>query len=340
MHRITLTGETPETFDCAPGDVLLRAGLRAGLGLSYECSVGACGMCKFELLDGQVQTLRDDAPGLSERDRKKGRHLACQSQPQTDCTIRMRLEPACRPQAPVRRQSARLEAVQALTHDLREFRWRTAGPALFRPGQYAMLRFPALGVERAYSMSNLPNAEGLWCFQIRQVPGGQASHWLFEQARPGVEIGLDGPLGLAWLREDSPRDVVCLAGGSGLAPMLSIARGWAALAGAAPGRRLDFFYGGREPRDLCGEPQLRALAGWGGALHYHPVVSSEQAARQAGWSGPVGWVHEVMAQTLGTALSEREFYLAGPPPMTQAALALLQGGYGVPAERIHFDRFF
>ena len=78
MPVITLNdGEA--VFDCAEGDTLLRAGLRAGLALPYECGVGACGCCRCEVIEGEVADLWPEAPGLSDRDRRKGRVLACQS---------------------------------------------------------------------------------------------------------------------------------------------------------------------------------------------------------------------------------------------------------------------
>lgn len=338
MHRITLSG-TDSVITCADDDVILRAGLRAGMGLSYECNVGSCGMCKFELLDGEVEVLRTDTPGLSERDRKKGRMLACQCRPKADCTIKIRQESHCVPQALPSRQVVRLLETVDITHDIREFRFRAGRPAAFRAGQYAMLTVPGLGQERAYSLSNLPNEDGWWCFQIRKVPGGAGTSVLFDQLKQGDAVMLDGAYGLAYLREDVQRDVVCLAGGSGLAPMLSIARGWSALA-KAPARRLDFFYGGRVPRDICGESMLRTLPEFGRSLQFHGVVSTPDAAQAEQWPGHVGYVHEVMSAVLGDALREREVYLAGPPPMVQASLEMLQGPYGVPPERIHFDRFF
>ena len=70
-----------------PGDTILRAALRAGKGLSYECNSGGCGGCKFELIEGEVETLWPEAPGLSERDRKRGRHLACQCRALGEATI-------------------------------------------------------------------------------------------------------------------------------------------------------------------------------------------------------------------------------------------------------------
>ena len=75
MIKIRIKGHE-ESFHSNGDDSLLRAGLRAGFGLPYECSTGSCGTCKFELLDGEVADLWPDAPGLTERDKRKGRKLA------------------------------------------------------------------------------------------------------------------------------------------------------------------------------------------------------------------------------------------------------------------------
>src|SRR3954470_25076448 len=90
-HLIGLNGA--EGYDCEAGDTLLRAGLRAGLGLPYECNAGSCGTCKVELLEGSIDSLRPDAPGLADLDRAKNRVLACQARPTADCAIKVRLRP-------------------------------------------------------------------------------------------------------------------------------------------------------------------------------------------------------------------------------------------------------
>ena len=77
-HRVRLAG-AETAFDCATDDTLLRAAQRAGIGFPYECNVGSCGNCKFELLDGALLTAWAEAPALSEKDRLRKRHLGCQS---------------------------------------------------------------------------------------------------------------------------------------------------------------------------------------------------------------------------------------------------------------------
>lgn len=137
MSVITLNdGEA--VFDCAEGDTLLRAGLRAGLALPYECGVGACGCCRCEVTAGEVANLWPEAPGLSDRDRRKGRVLACQSRPTGDVHLKLRLPPQPEPAIRPVRHHATLVASRQITHDIREFVLRTDAPAVFRPGQYAL----------------------------------------------------------------------------------------------------------------------------------------------------------------------------------------------------------
>lgn len=324
-------------FAQAAGDSILRAALRAGVGLAYECNSGGCGGCKFELLDGQIENLWPEAPGLSERDKRRGRHLACQCRALGDITIAAPSAGEYVPQQPPRRQSAQLAWVRDITHDIREFRFVADGAADFLPGQYAMLDLPGVTGSRAYSMSNTANGQREWHFQIRRVPHGQGTHTLFDRLAVGDRIGLDGPYGVAWLRTGSPRDIVCVAGGSGLAPMVSIARG-AAEAGLLGERTLYFLYGARTPRDVCGEEMLRALPGFAERIRFVPVVSLPGEDGQ--WAGATGYVHDQLERVLPARMAEYEFYFAGPPPMTQAIQELLMVGHQVPFGQIHFDRFF
>lgn len=323
-------------FTQAPQDTILRAALRAGIGLAYECNSGGCGACKFELLNGEIETLWAEAPGLGERDWRRGRHLACQCRALGPVSLKAASGAEYVPPLPPQRHLAVFSGFTDITHDIREFRFTTEGEAAFLPGQYAMLDLPGVSSSRAYSMSNTPNALGQWQFQIRRVPNGKGTSVLFDALKPGAEIGLDGPYGVAFLRSDAPRDIVCVAGGSGLAPMLSIARG-AVKTGLLQTRRLHFFYGARTPRDVCGEAQLATLPGFGEQIVYHPVVSEPG---NSGWNGATGFVHAHVAAVLAETLPAHECYFAGPPPMTQALQEMLMVDYRVPFEQIHFDRFF
>lgn len=337
MARIVIADSAAE-FECAAGDTLLRAGLRAGLGLSYECNSGSCGSCKVELVSGEVSNLRPDASVLTDRDRAKNRVLACQSVPRGDCRISARLRGEWVPPVPPIRFLAQLISVTDITHDIREFRLRAESLATFLPGQYAMLDIPGVGAARAYSMCNIADGSPEWHFQIKRVPAGKATAALFDHTPVGSVVALDGPFGRGFLQTSSPRDIVCVAGGSGLSPMISIARGRAAEAVLA-GTSLHFFFGGRGPADICGEDLLQALPGFGESIHYYPVISMPELDKDGLWIGATGLVHELVAKTLADRLPEFEFYFAGPPPMTQAVQRMLMQ-HRVPYEQMHFDSFY
>ena len=323
-------------FVCDDDDTLLRSGLRAGLGFPYECNSGSCGTCKVELVEGEVHSLRPDAPGLGERDRAKNRVLACQAQPRSDCAIKVRLRPENVPLHRPARFRARLERVRDVTHDMREFTFKAgAGAPGFQAGQYALFYLPGVDAPRTYSMSNVDEGRGEWQFIVRRVPTGVGTVALFDKVAVGSEITLDGPFGLAYLRTDSPRELVLIGGGSGLAPMLSLARGAVAAPSLAE-RNIHVFYGARTANDLAGEPELRALPGFGKRLHFHPVLSE---AAPGTWNGPTGFVHEAARAFIGERWNEFEYYFAGPPPMAEAVQRMLIEKR-VPFPQVHFDSFY
>ncbi len=337
MYSIVLEGKD-QSFTCEDGDSLLRAGLRAGLGLPYECNTGSCGTCKFQLLEGETEDLWPEAPGVTERDREKGRKLACQNRPKGDCRIKMGIDPACVPHITPKKRMARLAESRPLTHDMQEFRFAADDAAEFLPGQYALFALPGVTGLRAYSMANLANENGEWHFHIKNMPGGAGSRALFEGGvAAGQEVEMDGPYGLAYLRE-SERDIVCIAGGSGLSPMISIARGVAS-DGRFADRRLYFFFGGREPRDICGEDILRDLPGFAERMSFHAAISEPSVAPDA-WTGYRGFIHELAVETLAGEMADYEFYFAGPPAMAEAVQRCLMREHKVPFGQLHFDRFF
>ena len=143
MPTITLA-DSGLRFECPTDDTITRAGLRAGLGMPYECNVGCCGTCKVELVEGAVEPLWAEAPALTERDRGKGRVLGCQSRPKSDCTIKVRLSELPPDASRPRRFKACLTAIRDLTHDIREFQFSAGESAAFLPGQYVLFSLPGI----------------------------------------------------------------------------------------------------------------------------------------------------------------------------------------------------
>ncbi len=325
------------TFDCPSDDTILRAGLRAGLGMAYECNVGSCGNCRFELLEGQVESLYPDAPGLQERDKQRNRHLGCQTRALGDCKIKVPLRDDYKALIIPARTHGEMTAIEAVTHDIREFRFRLDKPNRFLPGQYGLIGLPGVHGARAYSMCNVTSTGDEWHFQVKRVPHGKGTTALFERSKIGERVALDGPFGNAFLKEDAPRDILCVAGGSGLSPMISIARAMAA-SDKLKGRKLHFVYGGRATRDLAGENFLRELPGFGTTIFYHAALSN--AGPDDGWTGRTGFVHDAARDIIGAdALPSYEIYFAGPPPMTEAVMRMAIENK-VPVAQLHYDRFY
>ena len=335
MTTIKLANKPEISFDCADGDTVLRAALRAGLGFPYECNVGSCGNCLFEIAEGTVEHERKDAPAWTDRHKQRNRWLGCQAKPCGDLSIKLNLRDHYASKHKPVRMSARVEAIADITHDIREFRLQPSTATRFLPGQYALLYVPGVEGARAYSMSNITDDGATWDFQIKKVPGGAATTLLFDAVKAGAEIGVDGPFGMAYLREDVPRDILCLAGGSGLSPMVSIARGFAA-SEALKAQQLHFVYGGRQVRDIAGEEFLKQLSGWGTRIHYYPVVSMPEGEA---WTGRTGFITDAAAAIFGDELAGMEIYFAGPPAMATAVVKQMHEAK-VPQTQVHYDQFY
>jgi len=336
---IRVSGAEDKGFRCEADDTILGSALRGGRGFPYECNSGGCGSCQFELLEGAVDELWPEAPGLSSRARERGRRLACQCVPTSDCTIKVALRDEAVPPLVPKRQRLSFVEAHPLTPDMAEFSFQGPGAAEFLPGQFAMFGLPGVTGPRAYSMSNLANEAGRWNFVIKRVPGGRGTGVLFDSLRPGDEISLDGPFGNSFLRTGNDRDIVCVAGGSGLSPVLSILRG-AVRTPELSDRRLLLFYGGRGPQDLCvskivnADPLLRAR------VVLHTAISDDNAPDAKNWAGERGFVHELVRRTLVDRIPEFDYYFCGPPPMTDAVHRMLLLDYKVSDKQLHFDRFF
>jgi len=325
-------------FHCEHGDTLLSGALRAGVGISYECNAGECGSCKVTLVSGEVRDLRPEAGGIRPRERERGKVLACQCIPQGPCTVSFKEDADAAPRVTPEVRRAKYLGYQHVTHDIWEFTFQTSNPAEFIPGQYALLTLPGMSERRSYSMSNLPNSDGIWQFQIRRVPNGAATGILFEKMREGDICTLDGPYSNAYLRDDTPRDIVCIAGGSGLAPMLSVVRG-ALIQPKLKEVGIHLFYGGRQPRDLFTLDRFADLAPHRERINFIPAVSCDDDALGE-WAGERGFIHDCVGRRLQDRFQGCEFYMAGPPPMVEAVRRMLILEQSVATERIHYDRFF
>ncbi|NDZ17403.1 oxidoreductase FAD-binding subunit [Variovorax sp. WS11] len=320
-------------LSCAAGQTVLAAALAAGIDLPYECASGSCGSCRVRLVEGSVSPLWAGAPGLSERDRRKGdRILCCQSIVHDDCAIQVQPHAGTPPVRPARWRT-RVRELRPLNRNVVHLVLEAEHAVDFLPGQFMLFELPHGIGRRAYSMANLPGVDGQLEFIIKRKPGGLGCNYLFDALHAGDAVHLEGPYGRAWLREDGANDIVLLAGGSGLAPIWSIAqaalRRW-------PQRRLRLYFGANRAEDLFWLEEIEQARRVMPALEANLVLVQSSAADPPG--ARTGLVGAVMSQDIGNALSN-DLYLAGPPGLIDSVLRDFVATGRARADRVFFDRF-
>src|SRR5215831_7214951 len=209
-------------FTCEPGEKILHAALRSGVELPYECATGTCGTCKAKLVSGRTESEWPDAPG---RRYLKGEteFLTCQSLARDDCALEVfALKAREADTAAPRALSGTVHGRRYLTHDVVAFDVELEAPLDFDAGQFALITVPGIAGARAYSMVNYGRQAERLAFVVKKKPDGAVSAWLFGDDVEGARVTLFAPLGHATFRPDATRHLLCIAGGSGIAGMMSI----------------------------------------------------------------------------------------------------------------------
>jgi naphthalene 1,2-dioxygenase ferredoxin reductase component len=309
-----------------PGANLLQALQAAQVPMSYSCLAGRCGTCRCRVLDGEVM----EGAGEPQRrlDGDEVFVLACQTYLTEPCTIEIP-EPDEVVVHPARIVKATVAALEDMTHDIKRLVLRPAKPVEFSPGQYVQLQFTPEHV-RPYSMAGLCG-DGQFEFHVRLVPDGRVTGYIAHELKVGDAVKVSGPLGSAYLRRKHEGPMLCVAGGTGLAPILSILRGAIADGMTNP---IHLYFGVRSPRDIYGMPWLEQLKREHAGLHVHVVVTSGVDAKtQRG-----GLVTDAIEQDHGD-LSGWRAYLCGSPPMVEAATVVARRK-GIDAAHIYADAFY
>lgn len=322
-------------FEVQSGQSILEAALAQRIAFPHSCTVGTCGSCKCKLREGRIREITNFAYVLSAEELRDGVILACQAAARSDLVLEVpalsdkRLYVAAD-------YTGRIVASTPLTHDILRVTVALDRPLHFDAGQYAQLAVDEVWGARAYSFANAPSAAGNaeLEFFIRHVPGGLFTDLLFSGGLDGKPLRVHGPAGNFWLRE-SRAPLFAIAGGSGLAPLMSMLND---AANRGVGRPCVLLFGARQTRDLYLHDEIAALAQrWNGAFHYVPVLSD--VPDDASWQGERGLVTErIAAHVAGLASADAEAYLCGPPGMIDAALPVLES-LGLTRANLHYDKF-
>jgi toluene monooxygenase electron transfer component len=327
-------------FEAQPGEKVLYAGLRAGIDLPYECATGTCGTCKAKVVSGRVRDGWSEAPGKKFVKPAANEFLMCQCAAEEALTLEVSkfVYPmdagACVPQKYV----GTVRKTCALTHDVMGFALEFEEPRDFDAGQFILLAPEGVSGYRGYSMCNFERGGRSLEFIVKRKPDGGFSEWLFGGKRDGARVETFGPLGKATFDPALGKNVLCIAGGSGLAGMMSILarakeahyferhRGW-------------LFFGVRTTRDAFFLDELSAHAA---NVQVTVALSEEDPPAKGQWPAlrfERGLVHEVAKRAMAGKYQDVRAYVAGPPPAVDAAIRVLLLEAKLTTDNIRYDKY-
>ncbi|GAA5232934.1 2Fe-2S iron-sulfur cluster binding domain-containing protein [Verticiella sediminum] len=328
-HQIRIAG-TDVAFPCAPGQTVLAAGMAAGIELPYSCRKGVCASCAGRVEKGSVAAVQGTAQNNEAC--LPGEVLFCVCTPVSDVTIEptswRRVDPDAR-----KRYAAKVFRRQQAAPDVSVLQLRLpAGQrARFRAGQYLQVSLPD-GQVRAYSMANPPHESDMLTLHVRHVPGGQFTERLRTLERGDV-LEVELPFGSVALDAEGERALVCVAGGTGFAPVKSLLDH---LARARTARPVTLVWGAR---DAAGIYLPDALARWRKALPgFRAVIALETGPAAEHPQAYAGRVDAALAERVG-ALAGAQVYCCGAPAMVDAVRRRAIEGLGLAPHDFHADAF-
>jgi NAD(P)H-flavin reductase/ferredoxin len=333
-------------FDAGAGERILFAGLRCGIPLPYECATGTCGKCRARLVEGSVDDAWVEAPGKRHLKAEQGELLMCQSIARADVAIEVSksMNGMDSGGCPAKPMTGTVSALRHLTHDVATLDILLDSCCDFDAGQFIAVSAPGIAGMRGYSMVNFARATNHIELLIKKKPGGGFSEWLFGSNAVGARLDMFGPLGKATFCPDVGKNILCIAGGSGIAGMMSI------LSRACQERYFDrylghVFFGVRTAKDAF---YLNELSGFckdfPRNLSIAVALSDEEVPVEAASDYPHlrferGFVHEVAKRNMAGKYQNVRAYVAGPPPAVDATIRVLLQDARLSPDDIRYDKF-
>ncbi len=321
--KYTVTGGTSLLASLAANDIFIPSACGGR---------GSCAYCKVSVLEGGGVISPVEEPYLSDEERKQQVRLSCQVKVRNDLKIKIPKELFS-----VKKFRGILEHKKPLTHDILELRIQLVEPDSidFTAGRYIQLESKEYkgkdAVIRAYSISSSPSDKTHIELIIRRVPDGICTTWVFDHLKEKEEVTFSGPHGEFNL-SDTDAPIICIAGGSGMAPIRSILRDMKEKGIMRP---TTYFFGALTQNDLFYVSELQKLAEEHPWFTHIPALSNEP--EDSGWQGERGLITNVVAKHFPDT-SKHEAYLCGSPGMINACVQVLTKG-GMPEDRIFYDKF-
>jgi 2-polyprenylphenol hydroxylase and related flavodoxin oxidoreductases len=269
---------------------------------------------------------------LNEREHTVGQALFREAVAVSDLTIEVR-EIAQMKEIVVKTLPCRVAKKERVAHDVivLYLKLPPSERLQYLAGQYLDILLRD-GQRRGFSIANAPHCDEFIELHVRHVPGGEFTGYVFDSLQEKALLRIQGPLGTFFLREDSPRPILLMGGGTGFAPLKGILEHAFAI---GIDRAMHLFWGVRARRDLYAHALPQSWAKRYPHFQYTPVLS--EPAPDDRWTGRTGLVHEALLQNYPD-LSGYDVYMSGPPPMIEAAQKVFRA-HGLPEDRLFFDSF-
>jgi Na+-transporting NADH:ubiquinone oxidoreductase subunit F len=332
--EVKITINNDKELDIRGGKPLLGTLMEEGIFIPSACGGrGSCGLCKVKVTEGAGQFLPTELPWLTEEERADNVRLSCQLKVKNDMFIEIPEE-----LFNVKEFRSTVSRMRDLTHDIKEVTLELIDPAEIEmiPGQFVQLQTPEYEltdepVYRAYSVSSNTKDTRHVELEIRLVPNGICTTYVHNYLKEGDEVIFNGPYGDFHLR-DTDREIIFIAGGSGMAPIKSILL---SMADEGNPRRARYFFGARSARDLFLVEKMRELEQQLPNFTFIPALSNPEP--DDNWDGETGLITDVVDRHMESG-DNVEAYLCGSPGMIDACIKVLTDK-GVPEELIYYDKF-
>lgn len=324
-------------FDAQASETILAAAARSHILLPSGCLEGACGTCRVTCSDGRAVMESHADSALTDADRDTGHLLLCCSRPLTNLRLvapydYRSISFSIGSQRTARILTSTQEGVNAvkLVLQLDHSAYQEPG-AFFIPGQFVKISIPGSSTTRSYSLANAPNQDGVLEFLIRVYPDGLFSDYVANRARVGDVLFLRGPMGAFTMDPGSDAPQWFIAGGTGLAPILSMLR---EMARSRDQRRIRLFFGVNSEEELFALSAIAELERMLPRLNVTICVSMPSSA----WRGFAGTPADALALALADEGSRPDIYVCGPPALVKAARSV-SASAGIDPNRFFNEQF-
>ena len=333
-HTVTLVFEDGRSvrLDADEADTIYIAALKNRIRILTDCREGACATCKGLCTQGEYRMDDYSDEALSDDEAARREVLTCQMHVLSDCVIEYPYESSLAMKGGPETRPGRVAEIETVSSQVVRLVVTPEDdmPIAFLPGQYVHLGVPGTDAQRSYSFANPPGVTDRLTFYVKVLESGAMSEYVSARAAVGDAMPITGPFGRFYLRPPV-RPALMVAGGTGLAPMLSMLDDMADK--GMTGQPVHLLYGANTPDELFALDQLETYGDRGIALTTEFAV----VEGSGDWDGPTGHITDLLRAGLIDG-GDCDAYLCGPPPMIEAGEAWLAAN-GVEPARIHAEKF-